>query len=212
MRSTGLVAVALAASIAVACGGNRNDNNTTTADNPNANATVGTGGEVRADDANARENAAPRGVQNWVQDIVRHNTAEIELGKIASERATNAQVKDYGAMMVRDHTMAGNELKQAIAGNIQVQEQMDEKHQDLAKKLNGLRGNEFDREYMNAMVDGHKEVKDMLDDRANEKANNEQVENAVNQWAAKTLPKVEQHLQQAAQLRDRLSDRRNTTQ
>jgi len=206
MRSTGLLAVVLAASMAVACG--RNDNNRTTADNPNG--TVGTGGEIRADDA-AGDNAASRDVEGWVRDIVMKGTAEIELGKLASERAANAQVKEFGAMMVKDHTMAGNELKQAIAGKIAVQEQMDEKHRELAQKLRGLQGAEFDREYMNAMVDGHQEVRDMVKRRADEKPNNEPVENAVNAWAAKALPTVEHHLQMAEQLRDRLNDRRNTT-
>jgi putative membrane protein len=207
MRSTGVLAVALAAAITVACGGGRNDN-----DNTTANATVGTGGELRDNSGapGSADSAAPRDVQNWVRDIAMHNTAEIELGKIAADHAANAQVKEFGQMMVRDHTMAGNELKQAIAGTFEVQEQMDEKHRDLAEKLRGMRGAEFDREYMNAMVDGHEQVKDMLEGRANEKPNNEAVENAVNQWAAKTLPKVEQHLQQAEQLRDRVSQRNAT--
>ena len=208
MRSTGVLAVALAAAITVACGGDRTDNNNTTADNPNA--TVGTGGDLR-DNSGAPDTAAPRDVQNWVRDITMHNTAEIELGKLASERAANAQVKEYGQMMVRDHTMAGMELKQAIAGKFEVQEQLDEKARDLAQKLRTMQGAEFDREYMNAMVDGHEQVKDMLEGRANEKANNDAVENAVNQWAAKTLPKVEQHLQQATQLRDRVQQNRNAT-
>ena len=205
MRSKGLLGLALAATIGVACNSNRDN---TTADNPNA--TVGTGGEVRDDDS-SRAEGVPRSLENWVQDIVRHNTAEIELGKIAAEHAANAEVKKYGQMMVNDHTMAGSELKQTIAGKIQVTEEMDEKHRDLAERLRGLHGAEFDREFMNAMVDGHQEVKDMLESRANEKPNNEPVENNVNQWAAKTLPKVEQHLQQAEQLRDKLQDRRNTT-
>ena len=209
MKLTRLLAVALAAVIAVACGGR--DENSTTADNPNANATVGTGGDVRADDASRESEAASRDVQGWVRDIVRANTAEIELGKLATERAANAQVKQYAQMMVRDHTMGGDELKQAIAGKIEVTEEVDDKHRDLAERLRGLQGAEFDREYINAMVEDHEHVKDMLEGRANEKANNEPVENAVNQWAAKTLPKVEQHLAEAEQLRDRLRDNRNTT-
>jgi putative membrane protein len=209
MRSTRLTAVALAAVVAIACGGR--DENSTTADNPNANATIGTGGEIRADDASRRDDAAPRDVQGWVRDIGRASAAEIELGKIAEERGANAQVKQFGQMMVRDHTMGANELKQVVAGKLEVPEEMDEKHRDLAQRLRGLQGAEFDREYMNAMVEGHEEVKDMIESRANEAANNEPIENAVNQWAAKTLPKVEQHLQHAVELRDRLRDNRNTT-
>jgi putative membrane protein len=222
MKTTGIVAAALAAAITVACGGADRNDATGNPAGDNA-ATVGTGGEVAA---GAADNRGAGDVQNWVNEISMHNMAEIELGKLAQQKAANAQVKQYGEMMVRDHTMAGDELKQAVQGEIQLHEQMDEKHRDLAQKLQGLSGAEFDREYMNAMVDGHEEVKDLLDDRAgdanrnsgsatatgaNTANNNARVETAVNQWAAKTLPKVEQHLQQAEQLRDRVRDNRNTT-
>ena len=238
MRNFGLAAVALAVVVAVACGDGREqaDRDTTRTD------TVGTGGETR-DTISATGDTRTQGVtgdvQRWVQDITMHNTAEIELGKIASERAANAQVKAYGQMMVRDHTAAGNELKQAVGGHVQVQEEMDEKHRDLAQKLRGLQGMEFDREYINAMVDGHQEVKGMLEDRARDttttntntntttnttsntnpnanrttsNAGTDQFETAVNQWAAKTLPAVEKHLQRAEELRDTLQNRGRTTE
>ncbi len=97
---------------------------------------------------------------------------------------------------------------------MQVQEVMDEKHRDMSQELARLNGAEFDHEYMAAMVDDHQHMEDLLEGRANEKANNQPVENAVNQWAAKTLPTVKHHLQMAQQIEDRLDDtpRRNTTQ
>jgi putative membrane protein len=222
MRKVGLAALALTVAVAVACG-DQGARDTTRTD------TVGTGGEARDTTTTPitgdTRPGASGDVQRWVQDITMHNMAEIELGKIASERAANAQVKQYGQMMVTDHTTAGNELKQAIAGKIQVQEQMDEKHRDLAQKLRGLQGVEFDREYINAMVDGHQEVKGMLEDRAGNakttqtaapsttsSAGTDQLDAAVNQWAAKTLPAVERHLQRAEQLRDTLQNRGRTTE
>jgi putative membrane protein len=97
---------------------------------------------------------------------------------------------------------------------MQVRDVMDEKHRDLSQELSRKSGTEFDHEYMAAMVDDHQRMEGLLDGRANEKANNEPLENAVNQWAAKTLPAVKHHLEMAQQLEDRLDDtpRRNTTQ
>lgn len=223
MKKVGLAAAALTVVVAVACGGGRDEANP----GDTRTDTIGTGGEVRDNTtppADTRDQGAAGDVQRWVQDITMHNTAEIELGKLAGERASNAQVKAFGQMMVRDHTTAGNELKQAVSGHVQVQEQMDEKHRELAQKLRGLQGIEFDREYMNAMVEGHQEVKGMLEDRAHGATNtgaganraapnagHDQLETAVNQWAAKTLPKVEQHLQRAEQLRDTVQNRGRTT-
>ena len=195
-KRIGVVALALAAAMTAACGGGtREDSN---------DAVVGTSGE-----------GAPRGVQRFVNDVVAGNTAEIELSRIAAQRASNAEVKKYAEMMVQDHTAAGTELKQALSQHsMQVQDVVDEKHRDMTQELGRLNGSQFDHEYMAAMVDDHQRMEELLEGRANEEANNQPLENAVNQWAAKTLPAVKHHLQMAQQIEDHLDDtpRRNTTQ
>ena len=98
--------------------------------------------------------------------------------------------------MVRDHGNGLTTLKQAVKGfNVDEPAQLDAKHQALYDRLNKLSGADFDREYMSAMVAGHREVVDMLDDRAGESASakgtsgtdNSQLDTAVNQWATKAL-------------------------
>src|SRR4029453_3801856 len=85
--------------------------------------------------------------------------AEVQLGKMASEKGSNADVKSFGQMMVKDHTQANNDLKKVASQlNVQPPAQIDQKHKDLSDKLSKLSGAEFDREYMNAMVMGHEEV------------------------------------------------------
>jgi putative membrane protein len=225
MKCTGLVAVALAAVMTVACGDGARDEANDANNAPGT--TVGTGGEIgeNREISPAEDNraGAPRDVQQFVREAAMHGTAEVELGRIAAERGASAEIKQFGEMMVSDHTKANNELKAAVgAHSIQIPQEMDEKHRDLAQRLRGLSGAEFDREYMNAMVDGHQDVKNLLEERADEANDNRApgaadadsaAEMAVNQWAAKTLPSVEQHLQRAEQIRDRLDNsRRNTTQ
>lgn len=199
MKFTGLIALALAAVMAASCGRAREE--ATDLDNDTADA-IGTAGD-----------AIPGSVQNFVRDASMAGTAEVELGKLAAERGMSAQVKEFGQLMVTDHTRAGDELKQAVAPyNLEAPVQMDEKHSDLANRLRGMSGNAFDREYMNAMVEGHENVKDMLEGRANEAPNNGPAENAVNAWAAKTLPTVSRHLDMAKQIKDRLDNTsRNAT-
>jgi putative membrane protein len=223
MKKFGLAAATLMVVVAVACGGGRDEENTGAANDTTRTGTVGTGGDTTTTTPDTRTSGDD--LQRWIQDITMHNTAEIELGKLASERASNAQVKQFGQMMVRDHTMAGNELKKVVEGHIPVQEQMDEKHRDLAQKLRGMQGAEFDREYMTAMADGHQEVKNMLEERARDATNtgttanrtdpnagHDQLAMGVNQWAAKTLPTVEKHLQQAEQLKAKVEGGARTTQ
>jgi putative membrane protein len=126
-------------------------------------------------------------------------------------------------MMVEDHTKANEELKQIASQlNVQVPTELDQEHRDLHQKLSKLQGQEFDREYMNAMVDGHEEAINTVEDRAN-RANqttssagsespqatgtagsNMQGQQALNQWATKTLPTLRKHLQQAEQVNEKV--------
>jgi putative membrane protein len=224
MRSIGLMAIGCAAALTVACAGDTRDDTTpadtgqleTADDRADADRQVGTTGEtggavgVRGDARDFIEKAAHGGM------------AEVQLGQLASERGENPEVKRFGQMMVRDHTKAGEELKQTVAAhNITVPAELDEEHRDLIEKLRNLRGAEFDREYIAAMVDGHQEMQSLLEDRADDARDPEPrgaptgtdaaVDATLNQWALETKPSVDQHLQTAQQIQEKLRGNRNTT-
>jgi len=161
--------------------------------------TAATSGQAPTPAPNARQ---------FTEQALAANVAEIKLGELAKGHAQSAAVKQFAEMMIRDHTKAKNELKAAVKGSgIDEPTQLDTKHQALYDKLNQLNGAAFDREYMTAMVNGHKEVKDMLATRANQPplpkgtsgaaTGDAQLDTKVNQWASKTLPAVNQHLQKA---------------
>jgi putative membrane protein len=118
-------------------------------------------------------------------------------------------------MMVRDHSKANDDLKQAVAPfNVPVPAELGQTHRDLVTKLQGLRGAEFDREYISAMVDGHEEMQNLLEDRADagrDATAHDGVNTSLNQWAEKTRPSVDRHLKMAQQIRDKLENTRNTT-
>ena len=103
MKRMGLLSIAFATVVAVGCNGNNHKDIAATGD-PSA---VGTAGE-------ADRNKVSSGDKDFVRDLTIANMAEVELGKMANERSTNAEVKKFGQMMVDDHTPAGNKLK-AIA-------------------------------------------------------------------------------------------------
>jgi len=158
--------------------------------------------------------AAPGDAKTFITQMAAGGMAEVQLGRMASQRAANADVKAYGQMMVKDHTQADNELKQVASQmKVALPKQLDQKHRDLAARLSKLKGAAFDREYMNAMVADHEEVATQL--RAwsgNASAANTtgsatvgtsgraQGDGPVMQWAAKTLPAVEHHLEEARSL------------
>jgi len=53
--------------------------------------------------------------QKFVKEAAAGGAAEVEFGKLATERATNPDVKAFGQRMVDDHGKAGTELKQLAA-------------------------------------------------------------------------------------------------
>ena len=126
--------------------------------------------------------------------------AEVKLGTLASEKATNADVKKFGEMMVTDHTKANDQLKQ-IASAQQVTPPADLKPQDQAlyDQLSKLSGDEFDRTYMRHMVEDHQ--KDVAEFK---KASTTAGDPALKQFATETLPTLEKHLQDARSVSARL--------
>jgi putative membrane protein len=136
--------------------------------------------------------------------------AEVELGKLASDRAMDADVKAFAQMMVRDHSRADDALsKIASQLNIQMPTQLDPVHRELADRLSKLKGAEFDREYMAAMVKGHEDVAGLLRsftsaDRPIGTSGRARGEQALMEWAMKTMPTVERHLERARQIQQKL--------
>src|SRR5207249_4172462 len=156
-KRNGFVAIALAAAVTIGCNSNARKDVNTSNRSGSGSAPVGTAGI---------DSKVSNGDKDFVHDVAIANTAEIEFGKIAAERGTNAEVKKFGQMMVDDHTKAGGGLNAVASGhNIAVPTDLDDKHRDLRDKLAKLQGADFDREYMDAMVDGHDDVLDKLGSR-----------------------------------------------
>lgn len=100
------------------------------------------------------------------------NYDEIQLGKLAEEKATNPAVKNFGRKMVTDHTRLTEKMKPfATDWNITAPTALSEDAQKEYDKLKGLSGKDFDKEYIDDMVSDHgkdldaftKEVKDTKD-------------------------------------------------
>jgi putative membrane protein len=121
--------------------------------------------------------------------------AEVELGRLATQRAGDVSVREFGARMVADHSRANSELK-SIAGQkgIQLPTELNSEQKSEMEKLSKMSGAEFDKEYMSAMLKDHgTDVKD-FDTQAKEGNDPE-----IKAFAGKTLPTLQQHLQMAQQ-------------
>ena len=87
------------------------------------------------------------------------NMAEVQLGHLAQQKASNADVKEFAERMVTDHTDAQAKLKDAAGkANVTLPEGLDQKHKDLKDQLQQKSGAAFDTMYINKMVQGHEQA------------------------------------------------------
>jgi len=134
-----------------------------------------------------------KGSISFLEKAANGSLAEVELGKLAQQRASNAQVKEFGARMAKDHAKASDELKPiADAKNVALPSGLDKAHKRDYDKLAKKSGADFDKAYMKYMLDDHeKDVKEFRKQAMSGK------DADVKGFAAKTLPTLEEHLQLA---------------
>lgn len=125
---------------------------------------------------------------------------EVQLGTYAEKNAASPEVKQFGARMVRDHGKDRDELKALASGkNISIPDVPGEKFQDHITDLEKKKGADFDKAYIDFMVDDHhndisefsKEVKEGKD-------------SAIVSFARKGLPVLQEHLMMAQAIQKKL--------
>lgn len=119
--------------------------------------------------------------------------AEVQMGNLALQKASNANVKAFAQRMVTDHSKANEELQQlASTKGLALPTELAGEHKDAYDHLATMSGADFDKAYMTHMVEDHE--KDVAEfDKASTSANDADVKG----WAGKTLPTLKEHLEQA---------------
>jgi putative membrane protein len=129
----------------------------------------------------------------FVVNTANANMTEVQLGQLAQQKGTMKDVKDYGAMMEKDHTAAGDKLKALAAQkNITlpsgISPEMQKNVDDLQKKS----GKDFDKAYISMMVDDHKKVISQFEDESKKGSDAD-----IRAFADSTLHTLRNHLQEA---------------
>ena len=130
------------------------------------------------------------------------NMKEIELAKLAQQKSTNAEVRAFAEILFNDHTKAMEDLKKnAELKNISLPTALSEDGKEAYDKLSEEKTEDFDKKYVDMMVDGHEEaVKKM--EKASEEANDEEIK----MWAADMLPTLKTHHNEAVRLQDLIKE------
>ncbi|MDQ2843812.1 MAG: DUF4142 domain-containing protein [Acidobacteriota bacterium] len=116
--------------------------------------------------------------------------AEVQLGKLAADKASNPDVKAFGQQMVDDHTKANDQLKSvAQQENMTLPTDLNAKDQAMYDRMSKLSGAAFDRAYVKDMVKDHEmDVKEFQKESTAGKDDN------IKNFASQTLPVLQGHL------------------
>jgi len=129
------------------------------------------------------------------------NLAEIEMGNLAIKNGKSKRVKNFGLMMIKDHGKANTKLMAMAAAKklgLPTEPGVDEQKMlaDLAKKS----GNDFDKAYVNMMIEDHKnDVSDFTS------ASTKTQDPDIKAYAKKTLPVLQKHLDAINAIHDSMS-------
>jgi putative membrane protein len=184
-----LIVIALIATLGVAC--NRDN-----ADRRSSAAGEGGGLSGGASPPSATANADARLTaedRQFVNDAAKANQMEIDLAKMAADKAQSSEVKDYARQLEQDHSETLDELKRiANRASVTLEEPPAAEKASMQDKLGT--GRAFDRNYLQNMIDDHK--KDIAEFEGELKT----ATGDLKAFIEKTLPVMREHLQKAETL------------
>jgi putative membrane protein len=174
------------------------------ADNSANNDSAGTSNTTEGNTTNAANNTTQAPLseadRQFVMDAAAANTMEIQAANIAMQNGVSQRVKDYAAMMIRDHGTAGNELKTyASSRNAMVTDSLPTEMRNHMEEMKKMKGKAFDNHYMKMMTDDHQKTITKFENASNTAADAD-----LKAWATKTLPVLRAHLDSAKAIRAKM--------
>ena len=135
---------------------------------------------------------------DFVKEAAISDMFEIQSSQLAQSKG-NDQTKAFAAQMITDHQKTTDELKGLVeAGKVKATPptQMDRAHQKMLDRLQKLSGADFDKQYDSDQVTGHKQAVSLFE-RYSKGGKNADLKD----WATKTLPAIQHHLEMARGLK-----------
>lgn len=138
---------------------------------------------------------APK-TEDFIKEVAMSDMLEIEAAKIAQQKG-NADEKKFADMMITDHTKTSDELKSMVPSTMTsaVPAALDDASQKKLGKLRDAKPEDFAAEYDPMQVSAHKDATSLF-----ERYGNGGEDPKLKEWAAKTLPALQHHLQMAEDL------------
>ena len=144
----------------------------------------------------------PSADQAFVEEAAKGGMAEVELGRLAQEKASDQEVKDLAQLIVREHEQANQRLKTiAQAKGVEQLGGLDAAHLQMRDQLQAMSGADFDRMYIEGQVADHEKAVVLFEQQAQSGQDPE-----LKAFAAETLPKIQAHAEQLEQVAQRLGE------
>ena len=136
----------------------------------------------------------------FLVDIAEVNLAEIEIGKLAQIKSTNSEVKKLGKMLVDEHTKSASEVSAlASAKNFTLPTSITEEGKEEYNKLNEKSGTDFDKKFIDMIIDGHQKAIDKLRTTSEDAKDND-----VKVWSSNNIAGMTAHLEHAKMIKQNL--------
>jgi putative membrane protein len=203
MKKLSLAFLITAAIIFSACNGNSNTSTSTDSTTNSMSSTDTTTNMSSTDTTNNSANAMSTvddNAKNFAKEAAEGGMMEVQLGNIAEKNAASQSVKDFGKMMVDDHTKINDNMKDLAAKkNVTLPTTVSSGQQKDIDKLSKKNGNDFDKDYVSMMINDHK--KDIAEFK---KSGDKITDPDFKDFVIKTLPILQKHLDSIQAIKKRM--------
>lgn len=139
-------------------------------------------------------------IKDFSKEAAQGGMMEVELGNVAVKNGGNQTVKDFGKMMVDDHTKINSRLKDLAAKkNVDLPTSVSDDQQKDIDKLKKETGKEFDKDYVSMMVKDHKNDIDAF-----KKAQDKISDADYKSFISYALPTLQKHLDVIASINKKM--------
>lgn len=170
-----------------------NDNSTSDSVSTDSNNKMnGTDTMNNSNNANTNMNTTPLSKDDsmFVAEAAMGSMMEVQAGNMAQQMGMSQRVKDFGAILVRDHTKAGNDLMSLAASHgMTLSTVLSNDMQKNTAAMQKMTGKSFDQHFISMMADDHKK-----DIEAFRKESNTAADANLKAWAVQTLPVLQMHM------------------
>ncbi|HXR83787.1 MAG TPA: DUF4142 domain-containing protein [Hanamia sp.] len=201
MKKLFLAAIISGSLVLYACNGNSNTSTTNTDStnstmsgndtNSNKMNSTDTTNRMATDTNKNNANATvDKDAVKFAQEAAEGGMMEVQLGKIAQQNSSTQSIKDFGKMMVDDHSALNDKLKDLAAKkNVNLPSTLTNDQQKKVDKLSKETGKDFDKDYVSMMIDDHKKDIDKF------KTAGRNIKDAdFKDFVIKALPTLQKHL------------------